>query len=352
MRSNNLLENKELKNALDKRGRRILETVINRYVSAAEPVGSPYLARHRRLGLSPASIRNTLNTLETLGFLYQPHTSAGRIPTDKGYRFYVDSLMKPWSLSESEKEHIRSEVKIESRDIDEILVQTAHVLGLVSKQLGVTLTPRFQQGVFQRMELLPLAEKKILLVLTIKSGLVKTVVMEIHSSIGEEKLLETSRVLNERLNGLSIREIRENLRKRIRDLAFGDSKLVQLIIDSAHMFFDFSEAAHLYFGGTTNIVRQPEFRDHLKLQTLMNLLEEGKALGELLSRRGQEGVAITIGSEHARGDMHHYSLLTATYRVGKVGGTVGIIGPTRMRYAKLCAVVDYMAHLLSDMWSE
>jgi heat-inducible transcriptional repressor len=260
--------------------------------------------------------------------------------------------MRPCRLTETEKERIRREVGVESRDIEDILAQTAHVLGLVTKQLGITLAPRFQQGVFQRMELLPLSENRVLLVLTIKSGLVKTMVMEISASIPEEKLQETSRVINERLCDLSIQEIRENLRERVRDLSVGDPRLIQLILDSAHLFFDFSEGEHIYYGGTTNIVSQPEFRDRLKLQTLMRLLEEGKALRGLLSERGQEGVSITIGSENVRGDMRHYSLLTARYCLSKVKGTVGIIGPTRMRYAKLCAVVDYIAQLLSDMWGE
>lgn len=352
MEPSKLSKNQELEDILDRRGRQILETVIDRYICTAEPVGSPYLARHRRLGISSASIRNILNTLENLGFLCHPYTSAGRIPTDKGYRYYVDSLMRSCRLTELEKERIRSEVKVESRDVDDILTRAAHVLGLVSKQLGVTLSPRFQQGVFQRMELLPLSEKRVLLVLTIKSGLVKTVVMEIGLSIAEDKLQETSRVLNERLSDLSIREIRESLRERVRDLSYGDSRLVQFIVDSPHLFFDFPEDEHLYFGGTTNIVSQPEFRDQLKLQALMNLLEEGKALGEVLSERGQEGVSITIGSENARGDMHYYSLLAAAYRMGEVQGTVGIVGPTRMRYAKLAAVVDYMAKFLNNLWGE
>jgi heat-inducible transcriptional repressor len=260
--------------------------------------------------------------------------------------------MKPCRLTEMEKERIRREVSVESRDIEDILAQTAHVLGLVSKQLGITLAPRFQQGVFQRMELLPLSENRVLLVLTIKSGLVKTVVMEIGASLSEEKIQETSRVLNERLCDLSIKEIRESLRERVRDISVGDPKLVQLILDSAHLYFDFSEAEHLYYGGTTNIVSQPEFSDRLMLQTLMNLLEEGKALGGVLAQREQDGVSITIGSENVRGDMRHYSLLTARYRLSKIDGTIGIIGPTRMRYGKLCAVVDYIAKLLSDMWGE
>ncbi len=347
-----MLNANKIEAVIDKRGRQILETVIDRYICTVEPVGSPYLARHRRLGISPASIRSILNNLESLGFLYQPYTSAGRVPTDKGYRFYVDALMKKCQLTESEKERIRHQVKVRARDIDDILMQTTHVLGMVSKQLGVTLGPRFQQGIFQRMELLPLSEKRILLVLTIKSGLVKTVVMEIEASISEEKLQQTSRVLNERLCDLSIQEIRESLPQRVRDLARGDPRLVQFIIDSAALFFDFPQDEHLYFGGTTNIVSQPEFRDRVRLQALMNLLEEGKILGEVLSERGREGVFITIGSENIRGDMCHYSLLTTTYRVGKVEGTLGIMGPTRMRYAKMCAVVDYTAQLLGDIWGE
>jgi heat-inducible transcriptional repressor len=343
---------KNIEKELDARARQILESVIHRYIRTAEPVGSPYLARHHRLKISPASIRNTLNTLEQLGYLTQPHTSAGRMPTDQGYRFYVDDLMKSYRLAESIKERMRRQVQVERHDIEDILVQASHVLGLVSKQLGVTLTPRFQQGVFQRMELLPLSEKRVLVVLTIKSGLVRTVVMEIGASIPEEKLQETARLLNERLCDLSIQEIRETLPKRVRDVSYGDPKLLQYIVDSAGLFFDFPQGDHLYYGGTANIVAQPEFRDRIKLETLMDLLEEGRILGEVLSRRGGEGVSVTIGSENAPGEMRHYSLLTTRYRVGKVEGTIGIIGPTRMRYDRLSAVVDYMAKLLGDIWEQ
>jgi len=347
-----LFANNEIYSTLDRRGGQILETVIHQYIRTAEPVGSPYLARHRRLGLSPASIRNTLNALEHMGYLYQPHTSAGRVPTDQGYRYYVDSLMKSWRLSESEKERIRRQVDIQSRDIDNILAQASHVLGLVSKQLGVTLSPRFQQGIFQRMELVPLSEKRILLALTIKSGLVKTVVMEIGASIPEEKIQETSRLLNERLCDLSIQEIRETLSRRMRDVSYGDPRLIQYIIDSSRLFFDFPAGGHLYYGGTVNIVHQPEFRDRIRLETLMDLLEEGQTLGSLLAQRAGEGVSVTIGSENIHGEMHHYSVLTARYRMGSIESTLGVIGPTRMRYAKLCAVVDYMARFLDDIWGE
>jgi heat-inducible transcriptional repressor len=345
-----LLKKSEIEESLNTRARRILDSVIHQYIRTAEPVGSPHLARQRRLNLSPASIRNTLGTLERLGYLYQPHTSAGRVPTDRGYRYYVDSLMPFYTLSESVKGRIRSQMGSDSHDIDEILSQACHVLGLVSRQLGVTLSPRFQKGVFKRMEMVPLSEKRLLLVLTIKSGLVKTVVMEVGSSIPEHRLQETCRLLNERLSDLTIQEIRETLPRRVRDVSYGDPKLIQYMVDSAHLFFDFPMGGQLHFAGTVNIVNQPEFQDRIRLRKLMSLLEEEKTLGKLLSQRPGEGVSVTIGSENAHGEMQCYSLLTARYRVGKVEGTLGVIGPTRMRYARLCAVVDYMARLLEYIW--
>jgi heat-inducible transcriptional repressor len=348
----NLLKSREIEETLNARARRILETVIHQYIRTAEPVGSPHLARQHRLNLSPASIRNTLGTLERLGYLYQPHTSAGRVPTDRGYRFYVDTLMPFYTLSESMKNRIRHQVRSDSHDIDEILSQASHVLGLVSRQLGVTLSPRFQKGIFQRMEMVPLSEKRVLLVLTIKSGLVKTVFMEVGTSIPEHKLQETCRLLNERLCDLTIQEIRETLPKRVRDVSSADPKLLQYIIDSVHLFFDFPQGGQLHFAGTVNIVNQPEFQDPIKLMKLMGLLEEEKTLGELLSQRVGEGVSVTIGSENAHGEMRQYSLLTTRYHVGKVEGTIGVIGPTRMRYARLCAVVEYMARLLEYIWEE
>ncbi len=334
------------------RGRRILESVIHRYIRTAEPVGSPHLAQQRRLKLSPATIRNTLGTLERLGYLYQPHTSAGRVPTDQGYRYYVDSLMPFYTLPESIKGRIQKQVRADRHDIDDILGQACQVLGLVSQQLGVTLSPRFQKGIFKRMEMVPLSETRLLLVLTIKSGLVKTVVMEVGTSIPEHKLQETCRLLNERLGDLTIQEIRETLPKRVRDVSYGDPKLVQYMVDSAHLFFDFPQGGQLHFAGTVNIVNQPEFQDRVKLRKLMGLLEEEKTLGALLSQRPGEGVSVTIGRENVHGEMQQYSLLTTRYRVGGVEGTLGVIGPTRMRYARLCAVVDYMARLLEYIWEQ
>lgn len=347
-----MFKKEEVEESLNARAQRILESVIHQYIRTAEPVGSPHLARRRRLNLSPASIRNTLGTLERLGYLSQPHTSAGRVPTDRGYRYYVDSLMPLYALSESIKDRIRSQMRSDSHDIDDILSQASHVLGLVSRQLGVTLSPRFQKGVFQRMEMVPLSETRLLLVLTIKSGLVRTVVMEVGTSIPEHKLQDTCRLLNERLGDLTIQEIRETLPNRVRDVSYGDPKLIQYMVDSAHLFFDFPQEGQLHFAGTVNIVSQPEFQDRIRLRKLMGLLEEEKTLGTLLSQRPGEGVSVTIGSENVHGEMQNYSLLTAGYRVGKVEGTLGIIGPTRMRYARLCAVVDYMAQLLECIWEE
>ena len=342
----------KIEGSLNARARRILESVIHQYIRTAEPVGSPHLARQRRLKLSPASIRNTLGTLERMGYLYQPHTSAGRVPTDQGYRYYVDTLMPFYTLSESIKGRIRKQVSPGSHDIDDILDQACQVLGLVSRQLGVTLSPRFQKGVFKRMEMVPLSEKRLLLVLTIKSGLVKTVVMEVGTSIPEYQLQETCRLLNERLSDLTIQEIRETLPKRVRDVSYGDPKLIQYMVDSARLFFDFPLGGQLHFAGTVNIVNQPEFQDRAKLRKLMGLLEEEKTLGTVLSQRPGEGVSVTIGRENLHGEMQHYSLLTTRYRVGEVEGTLGVIGPTRMRYARLYAVVDYMARLLETIWEE
>lgn len=347
-----MVKNSEIEGPLSARARRILESVIHQYIRTAEPVGSPHLARQRRLKLSPASIRNTLGTLEKLGYLYQPHTSAGRVPTDLGYRYYVDALMPLYTLSESIKGRIRTQVSPGSHDIDDILGQACQVLGLVSRQLGVTLSPRFHQGIFKRMEMVPLSETRLLLVLTIKSGLVKTVVMEVGTSIPEHQLQETCRLLNERLSDLTIQEIRETLPRRVRDVSYGDPRLVQYMVDSAHLFFDFPQGGQLHFAGTVNIVNQPEFQDRSKLRKLMGLLEEEKTLGTLLAQRPGEGVSVTIGRENVHGEMQHYSLLTTRYRVGEVEGTLGIIGPTRMRYARLCAVVDYMARLLELIWEE
>ncbi len=338
---------------LTEREKLILQSLINYYIATAEPVGSRVVARKYKLGISSATVRNTMQNLEEMGLITQPYTSAGRVPTDKGYRVYVDSMMGLEALTPSEEDQIRRKIYADYAAVEDILEQTARVLATVSKQLGLTIAPRFDKGVLTHINLIPVAEKKILVILAVKHGLVRTVLLEAESSIDTERVEKTASILNEKLCGLTLGEIKDSIDLRLKETSADDPKLIKLFLDSTDNLLNFTEPDQMHLGGTTNIVDQPEFKDREKLRRLIELFEEKKLLAELVSTKGiTEGITITIGKEIERGEMQSCSLVTSPYQAGKVRGTIGIIGPTRMRYSKLVSLVEYTAKLLSEILSK
>jgi heat-inducible transcriptional repressor len=338
--------------SLTEREKAVLESLIDYYIAMATPVGSRVIANKYRLGISPATIRNTMQDLEEMELITHPHTSAGRIPTDKGYRIYVDTLLEPEELTPSEEEQIKSEILIDYAAVEDLLEQTSRVLAGVSNQLGVTIAPRFDQGILTRIDLIPVAEKKVLVVLAVKHGLVRTVLLEAESNLRTQELHKTADILNERLCGLTLGDIKASMDQRLKEASTADPKLIKLFLDSSENLLNFPETEQMHLGGTTNIVDQPEFKDRDKLRSLIELIEEKRFLAELICAKGiKDGITITIGKEIERGEMQSCSLVTSTYKAGKLSGTIGIIGPTRMRYAKLVSLVDYTAKLLSEILS-
>lgn len=338
--------------SLSERERLVLKSLINHYVATAEPVGSRAVAQKYRLGISPATVRNTMQDLEEMGLITHPHTSAGRVPTDKGYRLYVDSMMGLEALTASEEDQIRREICADYAAVEDILEQTAKVLATVAKQLGITIAPRFDKGILTSINLIPVADKKILVILAVKHGLVRTVLLEAKSSIDAEQVEKAARILNEKLSGLTLGEIKDSIDLRLKETSADDPRLIKLFLDSTDNLFNLTEPDQMHLEGTTNIVDQPEFKDREKLRSLIEVLEEKKLLAELISAKGiKEGITITIGKEMEQGEMQSCSLVTSPYEAGKVRGTIGIIGPTRMRYSKLVSMVEYTAKLLSDVLS-
>lgn len=334
------------------REKAILHSLIDYYIATATPVGSRIIANKYRLGISPATIRNTMQDLEEMGLLTHPHTSSGRVPTDKGYRVYVDTLLEPEELTQSEEKQIKNEILVDYAAVEDLLEQTSRVLANVSNQLGVTIAPRFDQGILARIDLIPVGDKKILVVLAVKHGLVRTVLLETESCLKTEALEKIKSILSERLCGLTLGEIKGSMEQRLKEVSNADPKLIRLFLESGENLLNFPEAEQIHLGGTANIVDQPEFKDREKLRNLMELIEEKRLLAELISAKGiKEGITITIGNEIQRGEMQPFSLVTSSYKAGKVSGTIGIIGPTRMRYAKLVSLVDYTAKLLSEVLS-
>ncbi|MGB2868376.1 MAG: heat-inducible transcriptional repressor HrcA [Bacteroidota bacterium] len=339
--------------SLSDREQSVLKHVVHNYIQTAVPVGSRYISKHFESQLSSASIRNVMSDLEGLGYLSHPHTSAGRIPTDLGYRFYVDYLMAVQELSAEAKSEIQQQLD-GTADPADLLRETSKLLGKISNQLSVVTSPHFSSGVFEKLELISVSSSKILVIISIRSGLVRTIMLEVKTEVKRETLDQIARLLNERLSGLTLQQIRDTFFDRIRDVKDEKSGFVRLFIDSVELLFaDTSEKEKIHIGGTKNIIGQPEFVDPNNFRSVIEMIENEDVIVHLLEKHDEldKDFVITIGKENDDTNAQDYSVVTATYNIKGVSGRVGIIGPTRMNYSRLVPLVDHVAKTIVKMLS-
>jgi len=340
---------------LSERERRVLEAVIQSYVETAEPAGSRMISRRFGLGVSPATIRNTMSDLEDKGFLYHPHTSAGGIPTEAAYRVYVDSLMRLTPVGEQARGQLLEELSIGGTAIEAILRRAAQMLGVLTQELGVAVSPRLDEAVLERLEVIRLSADRLLLVLRLAGGFARTIFVEVPGEIAEKTVAEVSVVLSERLSGLTLREIRSSLSNRLRDTATLSEtrELLNIFVQEGEQLFDASlplPDSQVMLGQASVLAEQPEFADGQNLRRLLALTDRPEALGQLLRQRAAKpGITITIGAEHCDPSFAGFTVITAEYRVGPLGGVIGVIGPTRMPYDKVVSLVTHTSALISDL---
>jgi len=338
---------------LSLREKEILKVLINEYILTAQPVSSKGIADRYGLGISSATIRNSMQDLEEKGLLRQPHHSAGRVPTDKGYRVYVDSLIKPEKLSSQEKENIKRNLMADYTAVEDLLEQTSRVLGRASNLLGVTIAPHLDTEILTHIDLLSVGEKRLLVVIAVKSGIVKSIILEVDSEIKPEALQETERILNQKLSGLSLRDIMNSAEKRLKDSYTVNPQIIRLFLDSTDNLLSFQEEEKVYLGESNNLLDQPEFKDWEKVSNFIRLIENKRFWLKIISTKvAKEGVSITIGRELGKEEIEACSLICCAYGKGSLKGKVGLIGPTRMRYAKLVSLVDYTSTLLGEALSQ
>jgi heat-inducible transcriptional repressor len=340
-------------NVLNFREQEILETVIHQFLLTGNPVGSRTISKKRHQELSPASIRNVMADLEDKGYLNHPHTSAGRVPTSKGYRHYVDNLMHIVNLSEKEKGMIRENYSKIIGDVDLILEKTSQVIARVSNQLGLILTPKFEESILEKLDILSVSSDKVLVIISIKDGIVRTILLEVEHHIPADLLTRTVQILNERLSGIRIREIKSSIHQRVKDLINEESGIVRLFIESAEKLFDYTLHTNLKYTGTTNILSNPEFADVDKFSALVELFEEKNIIIHMMEKRQEEpGLKITIGDENQEKPIQECSIITAPYTLGDAEGIVGVIGPMRMAYKRIIPLVDFTAKLITQVFHE
>ncbi len=338
---------------LSDRERTILRSIVYSFIQTATPIGSRYIAKHHDIGLSPATVRNVMSDLEYLGYIGHPHTSSGRVPTDKGYRCYVDSLMEFEQLSQEDQSTIQSQLQT-GADPETVFRLTSKLIGAISHQLGVVSAPRLNAGILDKIELVPLTGPRILVVISIRSGLVKTITMEVSTEIPRTKLDDVGRLLNERLAGLALTEIRSTLYDRVHDMRGEETGLISLFIDSVDKLFDEQGSIEkLHIGGTAGILSQPEFEHADHYRSIIELLDNEDMIVHVLEKTESNNgiIAVSIGDENDVKQLKEYSVVTSTYTVGNSTGSVGIIGTKRMNYSKMIPLVDYVAKTISGMFS-
>jgi heat-inducible transcriptional repressor len=336
---------------LSERMKQVLQMVIEDYILSAEPVGSRTIAGKSNLHLSPASIRNIMSELEALGLLYQPHISAGRIPTEKGFRFYVDSILDVHELSDQEQDEIRSYYSIHEIEGAELFKETSRILSSSSHYLGVVLAPRMSSVVLQHMEFVKLRRHQVLAILVSTTGLVYNRIIEVEEDLYQSELDHLSDYLNGFLTGLTLYQVRERLIEEMRVEKGTYDRLLEQALKLGEKAFSSIDETDVFIEGKTNILNEPEFNNVSRMTDLFRAFEEKATMVKLLDKfMDPKGVRIAIGSESQVQEMETCSLVTSTYGCeGRVWGALGVIGPRRMNYSKIIPLVDYSAKLLTEI---
>ncbi len=335
---------------LNERKKKILQIIIEDYISTAEPVGSRTIARKHDLGLSPATIRNEMSDLELLGYLEQPHTSAGRVPSAQAYRFYVDSMIEPDTLDDNDRTLINTLYREQQRSIDDIFLSTAKILSQMTHNVSMVLANQHSVSRFCYLKFLPLDTNHAILCIVTDDGSVNNCVVEIPAGMSSKELEYMAGRITRMLEGKAVTDIDKALLEDVQAAVKDDRLLLSSLLHVLRRMTR-PEKETFFMGGTRQLLSQPEFRDMEKVRNLLGVLEEEKVVRNIL-KSGEEtdGLRITIGSENKFEGIQDCSMVQATYRLnGKIVGTMAVLGPTRMQYGKVIAVMDYLHKYLKTI---
>ncbi|MDY0213854.1 MAG: heat-inducible transcriptional repressor HrcA [Desulfuromonadaceae bacterium] len=337
---------------LNERSLSILEAIIEGHISSGEPIGSRTIAKCHKEKMSPATVRNVMADLEEQGYVTSPHTSAGRIPTDKGYRFYVDTMLQVRDLSPLQRRNIESHCNDVDLHVEAFLRRVGNVLSDMSCYTGVVLIPRFSASRFRHIEFVPLAHDRLLAIFVSETGTVQNKI--IRATVGlpdADELQQAANYLNQSLHGMTIRQIRNIIAQKKREERVQYDRLLQQALDLSEMVFSSETEADVIIEGATNMLDYPDFADPVAMKRLFRAFEQKKLLIELLDMsQAESGVQIYIGGQTHFQDFQGCSLITARYTNGEETlGSIGVIGPSRMFYSQVVPVVDYTARLISRM---
>lgn len=341
---------------LDERKLKILQAIIRNYLETGEPVGSRTISKYTDLNLSSATIRNEMADLEELGYILQPHTSAGRIPSDKGYRLYVDTMLDE---KVQEVENMKELLLQKADKIDLLLQQVAKLLAVNTNYATLVSTPKYRSKKVKFIQLTEVDINQLLAVIVIEGNIVKNKILDTKVSLDKEILLKLNIVLNTFLQGLDLSEINLNIIQKIKEQAGNYSNVVSDILDAIAEAISEEDEVEIFTSGATNILKYPELNDMEKVTELMGTFEEKKQLTELITSKSEDastnnrGIQVYIGSETTVEAMKDCSVVTATYELEEgVYGKIGIIGPKRMDYEKVVSTLHTLMAQLDDLFKK
>ena len=326
---------------LNERKKKILQIIIEDYISSAEPVGSRTIARKYDLGLSPATIRNEMSDLELLGYLEQPHTSAGRIPSAQAYRFYVDALIEPGTLTDNDMALIDGWYNERRRNIDDIFQSTAKILSRMTQNVSMVLTNQQTIANFCYLKFLPLDSQHAILCIVADDGSIDTNVVDIPLGMSSEEMDYLAGKMSKLLEDRNLSDISVEILQNVHTDVVEDKLIFSSLLQAVRKMTGRRQEQKVFLGGTKQLLNQPEFRDVERVRNLLGILEEEKVLKDLLQGGEDSGLKVTIGSENKFTGIQDCSMVQATYRLnGQIVGTMAVLGPTRMEYGKVISVMD------------
>jgi heat-inducible transcriptional repressor len=335
---------------LTSRQKLLLRGIVKHHIDTTTPVGSDYLVKNCHIECSPATVRNEMSALDELGYVQKPHASAGRIPTDKGYRFYVNSLMRREPVTSEMEKGIRSGIEKARGNAFLVFEEVSVVLSEISKELAIVMTPQISCSVFDRLELIELTQQKVLAVIHVRNRMHKTVVLQIDIERKPRDLESTCRLMNERLSGLTLEEIHKNILLRFKDILSNQGGLLRTLVEAASELFDFNGPLQIHTSGSQYILSQPEFSDKGMIEFLLAFLEDKQGLVNMIHDIDRDP-AVAIGGENRDIRLKAFSVVTSFYKMGGNVGVVGVIGPTRMQYNKIVPLVNRIARTMTEYMS-
>ena len=333
---------------LDDRKFMILQAIIDDYITTAMPVGSRTISRKSGVGFSPATIRNEMSDLEELGYLDQPHTSAGRVPSYKAYRLYVDQLLKVAQLSQSERAQMNEHLNTRSKQVEEVLRRAARVISDSTQYTSVVVAPQVSMLRIRHVQIVPVSGDIALLIIVTNAGIVKDAVIHVPEGLTADHLYSISRMLTEQLADKPLDAVRQQFAQMIRDMGTNRRMLAETMQVIEEQLAAGDDADIVVEGGS-NLLSYPEYSDVEKAKNFLAVLESRDKLKQILRMGGGMEITVRIGPENGVPELNDCSILTATYHVGDQStGTLGIIGPTRMNYNRAISVLDFMGRAISE----